>query len=52
MRRRKALIAEGLGQTDGWCVTGVKAEDQAYKEKERRGMEGCRMQRSSTWLES
>jgi len=44
MRRIKALIAEGLGQTDGWCVTGARAQDQAYKEKERRGMEGCRMQ--------
>lgn len=44
MRRRKALIAEGLGHTDGWCVTGVRAQDRAYKEKERRGVEGCMMQ--------
>lgn len=44
MRRRKALIAEGLGQTDGWCVTGARAQDRAYKEKERRGVEGCSMQ--------
>lgn len=44
MRRRKALIAEGLGHTDGWCVTGARAQDRAYKEKERRGVEGCMMQ--------